>query len=59
MLADEGGRIALAILGGVNNSLCDDLTHCTSRPKISKRFAGAVESLAHSQGRGVERFGSE
>jgi hypothetical protein len=39
--------IALAILGGVNNSLCDDLTHGTRRPKISKRFASFVESLAH------------
>jgi hypothetical protein len=49
----EAGGFALAILGDVNNSLCDDLTHYRSRPEILKRFAGIVESLAHRQGRGV------
>src|SRR6476646_3332262 len=49
----EAGGIALAILGGLNNSRCDDLTHCATGPEISKRFAGTIESLAHRQGRGV------
>jgi hypothetical protein len=47
------GGIALAIPGGCNNPLCDDLTHCTSSPETSKRVAGLVESLAHCRGGGV------
>src|SRR5579862_4093631 len=30
----EAGGITLAILGGGNNSLCDDLTHCAGRSRI-------------------------
>jgi len=47
----EAGGIALAILCGLDNHIGNDLRH--GRPKISKRFAGMVESLAHGQGRGV------
>src|SRR6187399_2655168 len=49
----ETGRIALAILGGLNNSRCYDLTHCATGPQISKRFARTIESFAHRPGRGV------
>src|SRR6188474_3804636 len=49
----EAGGIALAIPGDGDNPLCDDLTHYTSSPETSKRFAGLVESLAHCRGRGV------
>src|SRR4029079_13600204 len=49
----EMNGIALAIPGDCNNPLCDDLTHCTSSPETSKRFAGLVESLAHCRGCGV------
>src|SRR6187397_2347086 len=49
----EAGGIALAIPGDRNDPLCDDLTHCTHSPETSQRFAGLVESFAHSRGRGV------
>src|SRR6185436_9297548 len=49
----EAGGIALAILGGLNNSRCYDLTHCATGPQISKRFARTIESFAHRPGRGV------
>src|SRR4029078_1095812 len=49
----ETGGIALAIPGDGDNPLCDNLTHCTSSPETSKRFAGLVESLAHCRGCGV------
>jgi hypothetical protein len=47
----EAGGIALAILGGCNDQIRDNRRH--GRAEISKRLAGLVESLAHSQGRGV------
>src|SRR5689334_12589825 len=49
----EAAGIALSIVGGANNPLRDDFTHCTSRSKISKRVAGTIEPLAHCQGHGV------
>ena len=47
----EAGGIALAILGVCNDQIRDNRRH--GRPEILKRFAGIVESLAHSQGRDV------
>jgi hypothetical protein len=47
----EAGGIALAILGVCNDQIRDNRRH--GRPEILKRFAGIVESLAHSEGRGV------
>src|SRR4029079_12423122 len=49
----ETGGIALAIPGDGDTPLCDNLTHCTSSPETSKRFAGLVESLAHCRSCGV------
>ena len=51
MLVVEAVGIALAILGDFNYPIRDNRRH--GRSEISKRFAGAVESLAHRQGRGV------
>jgi hypothetical protein len=49
----KAGGIALAILGDVNNSLCDQFTRCDSCSEAMERFAGVIEGLAHSQGSGV------
>jgi hypothetical protein len=47
----ETPGIAFAILGGFNYPIRDNRRH--GRPEVAKRFASAVERLAHRQGRGV------